>query len=195
VGGGVGGLTAAATFARRGVEVALIERRPAFDIPGVGLGQPANALRVYDALGVLEQILDTGFSYSSMFIFDPNRTLILEHKFLMGDDRVPAFCALSRLQLHHILLGAAERAGAQIRLGVTVDQIHDDRDRVEVTFSDGRRDAFDLLVGFDGIRSTTRLHLVGTAFAPRPSGYGAWRVQAPRRRDVRGMEFLQGIGS
>jgi hypothetical protein len=26
----------------------LIERRPAFDVPGVGLGQPANALRVYD---------------------------------------------------------------------------------------------------------------------------------------------------
>ena len=50
----VGGLTAAATFARRGVEVVLIERRPTFDIPGVGLGQPANALRVYDALGVLD---------------------------------------------------------------------------------------------------------------------------------------------
>ena len=57
VGSGVGGLTAAATFARRGVEVVLIERRPAFDIPGVGLGQPANALRVYDTLGVLDEIL------------------------------------------------------------------------------------------------------------------------------------------
>ena len=53
VGGGVGGLTAATAFARRGVEVVLIERRPAFDVPGVGLGQPANALRIYDALGVL----------------------------------------------------------------------------------------------------------------------------------------------
>ena len=63
VGGGVGGLTAAATFARRGVEVVLIERRPAFDIPGIGLGQPANALRVYDTLGVLEEMLATGFSY------------------------------------------------------------------------------------------------------------------------------------
>jgi 2-polyprenyl-6-methoxyphenol hydroxylase-like FAD-dependent oxidoreductase len=30
---------------------------------------------------------------------------------------------------------------------------------------------------------------------PRPSGYGAWRVQAPRPDFVRGMEFLQGIGS
>jgi 2-polyprenyl-6-methoxyphenol hydroxylase-like FAD-dependent oxidoreductase len=195
VGGGVGGLTAAATFARRGVEVVLIERRPAFDIPGVGLGQPANALRVYDALGLLDEILATGFSYNHMWLRDPNRTLIVEHKFLMGDDRVPAFCALSRLELHKILLGAVERAGVEVRLGVTVSTIHEDKDRVEVEFSDGQHDTFDLLAGFDGIRSTTRLHLVGTTFAPRPSGYGAWRVQARRPDDVRGMEFLQGVGS
>jgi 2-polyprenyl-6-methoxyphenol hydroxylase-like FAD-dependent oxidoreductase len=195
VGGGVGGLTAAATLARRGVEVVLIERRPAFDIPGVGLGQPANALRVYDSLGVLDEILATGFSYDRMWLFDPDRRLIVEHKFLLGDDRVPAFCALSRLQLHKILLGAVERAGVEVRLGVMVSAIHEDKDRIAVEFSTGQHDSFDLLAGFDGIRSTTRLHLVGTAFAPRPSGYGAWRVQARRPDDVRGMEFLQGIGS
>jgi 2-polyprenyl-6-methoxyphenol hydroxylase-like FAD-dependent oxidoreductase len=195
VGGGVGGLTAAATFARRGVEVVLIERRPTFEIPGVGLGQPANALRVYDTLGVLDAILATGFRYDHMSIFDPDRRLIVEHKFLMGDERVPAFCALSRLQLHEILLGAAQRAGVTIRLGLTVSEIDDDGDRVAVRFSDGREDTFDLLAGFDGIRSATRLHVAGTAFQPRPSGYGAWRVQAPRPDTVRGMEFLQGIGS
>jgi len=64
-----------------------------------------------------------------------------------------------------------------------------------VRFSTGQHDSFDLLAGFDGIRSITRLHLVGTSFAPRPSGYGAWRVQASRPDDVRGMEFLQGVGS
>jgi 2-polyprenyl-6-methoxyphenol hydroxylase-like FAD-dependent oxidoreductase len=195
VGGGVGGLTAAATLARRGVEVVLIERRPTFDIPGVGLGQPANALRVYDSLGLLDEILSTGFSYDRMWLFDPHRRLIVEHKFLLGDDRVPAFCALSRLQLHKILLAAVERAGVEVRLGVTVSAIHEDKDRVGVEFSTGQHETFDLLAGFDGIRSSTRLHLVGTAFAPRPSGYGAWRVQARRPDDVRGMEFLQGIGS
>jgi 2-polyprenyl-6-methoxyphenol hydroxylase-like FAD-dependent oxidoreductase len=195
VGGGVGGLTAAAALARRGVEVLLIERRPTFDVPGVGLGQPANALRVYDALGVLPELLASGFSYDRMFIFDPNRELIVEHKFLLGDHRIPAFCALSRLRLHEILLGAAERAGAEIRTELTVSEIHDEPDRVAVTFSDGRVDSFDLLAGFDGIRSTTRIYLVGTAFVPRPSGYGAWRVQVPRPDYVRGMEFLQGIGS
>jgi 2-polyprenyl-6-methoxyphenol hydroxylase-like FAD-dependent oxidoreductase len=195
VGGGVGGLTAATAFAQRGVEAVLIERRPAFDVPGVGLGQPANALRVYDAIGALPEILSSGFSYDHMSIFDPNRELIVHHKFLLGDERIPAVCALSRRRLQEILLAAAQRTGVEVRLGVTVDEIHDERDRAGVVLSDGRHDAFDLLAGFDGIRSTTREHLVGTAFVPRPSGYCAWRVQAPRPNDVRGMEFLQGIGS
>jgi 2-polyprenyl-6-methoxyphenol hydroxylase-like FAD-dependent oxidoreductase len=195
IGGGVGGLTTATSFAQRGVEVLLVERRPAFDVPGVGLGQPANALRIYDALGLLPDILASGFPYDRMSIFDPKRELIVEHKFLLGDERVPAFCALSRLRLHEILLAAAERAGANIRTGLTVNDIQDEKDRARVTFSDGRIDAFDLIAGFDGIRSTTRQYLFGTAFMPRPSGYGGWRVQVPRRDYVRGMEFLQGIGS
>jgi 2-polyprenyl-6-methoxyphenol hydroxylase-like FAD-dependent oxidoreductase len=167
VGGGVGGLTAAASFARRGVEVVLIERRPAFDIPGVGLGQPANALRVYETLGVLDEILATGFSYDRMYLFDRDRRLIVEHEFLLGDDRLPAFCALSRLQLHEILLGAAERAGVQIRLGVTVTGIDEDGDRATVRFSTGEGDSFDLVTGFDGIRSASfRLRRVARASAP-----------------------------
>lgn len=195
VGGGIGGLTAATAFAQRGVEVVLIERRPGFDVPGVGLGQPANALRIYNALGVLPEILASGFSYDRMYIFDRDRELIVEHKFLLGDKTVPAFCALSRLRLHEILLAAAEHAGADVRTGLTVNEIHEDNDQVTVTFSDGRIDSFDLLAGFDGIRSTTRLHLVGTVFAPRPSGYGGWRVQVARPEYVRCMEFLQGVGS
>jgi MFS family permease len=57
----------------------------------------------------------------------------------------------------------------------------------------GRQKA--IAASFDGIRSATRQYLFGTAFMPRPSGYGGWRVQVPRRDYVRGMEFLQGIGS
>jgi 2-polyprenyl-6-methoxyphenol hydroxylase-like FAD-dependent oxidoreductase len=195
VGGGVGGLTAASAFARRGVDVVLIERRPTFDVPGVGLGQPANALRIYDALGVLPAILGSGFSYDHMCIFDPNRELIVRHKFLLGDARIPAFCALSRRRLHDILLAAAQAAGVDVRCGLTAQDIHDGPDGVTVVFSDGRTETFDLLAGFDGIRSATRQYLMGTAFVPRPSGYGAWRLQVPRRDGVRGMEFLQGIGS
>jgi 2-polyprenyl-6-methoxyphenol hydroxylase-like FAD-dependent oxidoreductase len=83
----------------------------------------------------------------------------------------------------------------EVRLGRDASAIHEEHDRVTVEFSSGEIDSFDLLAGFDGIRSTTRQHLVGTAFLPRPSGYGAWRLQVPRPDYVRGMEFLQGIGS
>src|SRR6516225_1270850 len=195
VGGGVGGLTAATAFAQRGAEVVLIERHPAFDVPGVGLGQPANALRIYDALGVLEPILATGFVYDHMCIFDSNRELIARHKFLLGDDRVPAVCALSRLELHNILLAAAQRAGVEVRLGTMAQEMCDEGERVVAEFSDSRAESFDLIAGFDGIRSATRAYLVGTAFVPRPSGYGAWRLQVPRPDYVQAIEFLQGIGS
>ena len=195
VGGGVGGLTAATAFAQRGVEVELIEKRPAFNVPGVGLGQPANALRVYDAIGVLPEILASGFVYDHMSVFDAQRRLMVDHRFLLGDEKIPAVCALSRLRLHQILLGAAERAGVTVRLGLTTTAIEDSGSDVTVTFSDGQSRTFDLVAGFDGIRSTTRQHLVGSAMAPRPSGYGAWRVQVPRPDYVTGMEFLQGLGS
>jgi 2-polyprenyl-6-methoxyphenol hydroxylase-like FAD-dependent oxidoreductase len=102
-----------------------------------------------------------------MSIFDPNRELIVKHKFLLGDERIPAVCALSRLRLHEILLAAAQRAGVEVSLGVTISEIHEDNDRVTVDFSNGQTESFDLLAGFDGIRSATRLHLVGTAFGFR----------------------------
>jgi 2-polyprenyl-6-methoxyphenol hydroxylase-like FAD-dependent oxidoreductase len=195
VGGGVGGLTAATAMAQRGMDVVLIDRVPAFDVPGVGLGQPANALRVYRDLGVLDDVLDGGFIYDSMHIFDQDRNLIAGHRFLLGDDETPAVCALSRARLHDILRGAAQKAGVEIRLGLTVTSMDETPDSVTVTFSDTRSEAFDVVAGFDGIRSSTREYLYGTAFLPRPSGFGAWRVQVPRPEYVQGMEFLQGIGS
>jgi 2-polyprenyl-6-methoxyphenol hydroxylase-like FAD-dependent oxidoreductase len=193
-GGGIGGLAAAIAFARRGAEVTAIERRSTFDIPGIGLGQPANALRVYDALGVLDEILDTGFVYDHMTIFDAGRCLIAAHRFQMGDRRAPPFCALPRADLHGILLRAAKNAGVTVRRGVHVTAVDEAaNDRAAVAFSDGASATFDLMAGFDGIRSTARTHLFGTMFMPRHSGYGAWRLQVPKEACVTGMEFLQGI--
>ena len=194
-GGGVGGLSAALAFAQRGIEVTLIERRTEFDVPGVGLGQPANALRVYDALGVLDEIRSVGFVYDHMAIFDADRKLIAHHKFLLGDGRVPPVCALPRSDLHGILFRAATRAGVKVRLGIHVTAIDwAQQDAAAVTFSDGGSDRYDLMAGFDGIRSTTREQIFGTLFVPRYSGYGAWRIKVARERDVTGMEFLQGVG-
>lgn len=192
-GGGVGGLSAAIALASKGIEVELIEKRPDFNVPGVGLGQPACALRVYREFGVLEEILDKGFSYDHMSIFDPSRTLIAGHRFQMGGEGVPAFCALSRSSLHSILYNRALSLGVTFRFAAEVAEFGGPLG-TSVRFNDGSEKDYDLVAGFDGIRSTTRGFIVGDMFGPRPSGIGAWRIQVDRPSYVTGMEFLQGIG-
>jgi 2-polyprenyl-6-methoxyphenol hydroxylase-like FAD-dependent oxidoreductase len=192
-GGGIGGLSAAIVFAQKGVEVELIEKRRDFNVPGVGLGQPACALRLYRELGALEEILDTGVCYDHMSIFDPGRTFIALHRFKMGGGAIPAFCALPRATLHDILLRRAIALGVAIRLGRQIG-VHSGAAGTDIQFDDGTGASYDLIAGFDGIRSSARNYIYGDMFGPRYSGYGAWRIQAERPDFVTGMEFLQGIG-
>lgn len=195
IGGGVGGLATANALAQRGIEAVLVERQPDFSLTGVGLGQPANALRAYRDLGVLDEVLKEGFVYRSMRYFDQDRQLIAEHKFLMGDSEIPPVCALSRQKLHEILLQAAVNRGVQVRMATTAIGFRDTGDSVDVDLSDGETLTVDVVAGFDGIRSTTRETIFGGAFVPRPSGYGAWRIQERRPPEVDAMEFFQHIGS
>src|SRR4051812_50071615 len=101
-----------------------------------------------------------------MWLFDPDRKLIVEHKFLLGDDRAPAFCALSRLQLHKILLAAVERAGVEIRLGVTVSSINEDEARAQFELATAGQEWFTLMPGSKGFRSPQNWHLVGPPSVP-----------------------------
>lgn len=195
IGGGVGGLAAGALLAQRGFDVQLAERKPAFDVQGVGLGQPANALRALRAVGVLEDVNAAGFQFEHFRIYDHNRELIVDHRFLLGDDEVPAVTALPRRDLHRILLAAAEGAGCQVRLGREPARLAERGDAVEVAFEDGTAETFDLVVGFDGFRSWTRRQLFGNAYEPVYSGYAAWRLIVERPPEVDAMEFYQGPGS
>lgn len=194
VGGGIGGLAAGTALSQRGFDVRIAERRPAFVSKGVGLGQPANALRALRAIGVLDDVLDAGFEFNHFKIFDDQRTLIVDHRFRMGGDGIPAVAALPRQDLHQILLRAAEAAGCSVGLGIEPVGVESRPDTVEIEFSDGSVETFDLLVGFDGLTSWTRRQLYGDRFDPAYCGSAAWRLIAPRPPEVICMEFYQGLG-
>ena len=55
VGGGIGGLSAAIALRGRGVDVDIVEINPKWDVYGVGIIQPGNAIRALDALGLAEE--------------------------------------------------------------------------------------------------------------------------------------------
>lgn len=194
LGGGIGGLAAATALAQSGVRADLAEIRHGFATSGVGLGQPANGLRALRAIGVLDECLKAGFQFDRLVFRDNAGQFIGEHHFLMGAaDGLPAMNALPRSDLHGILLAAATRAGAQIRMGVTAESVSPAGDGAVVRFTDGQQDRYDVVVSFDGIRSWTRERVLGAAQRPVPSGYAAWRSIVRRPGEATCMEFYQGV--
>ncbi|MEV0184720.1 FAD-dependent monooxygenase [Streptomyces sp. NPDC050625] len=194
IGAGIGGLGAATALARRGVDVDVVELRPDSGVLGVGINQPANSLRALRTLGVLDEVLAAGFPFDRTTFYDWQGSLIVDCPSVLGGD-VPANTALSRRDLHRILTGAAERAGAKVTYGTTARDIEDTGDRVHVTLTDGKTETYDLVIGFDGLGSPLRRRLFGTGYEPVFTGYSVWRLMMPRPAEVACTMVFQGDGT
>ncbi|MGC7102635.1 FAD-dependent monooxygenase [Amycolatopsis lurida] len=120
VGAGIGGLAVGAALGRRGIGVDVVDIEVDHAVLGVGLSQPANALRALRGLGVFEEVADEGFAFHRRFFRNSQGSLRAEVPSLLGGGDVPPNIALSRAALHRILTGAAERAGAKIVMGCLV---------------------------------------------------------------------------
>src|SRR6201990_3304495 len=101
VGAGIGGLAAYTSLAQAGIEADVVERTPDVDVYGVGICQPANSLRVLKRLGVLEEILDTGWAFEDWLFFDHQENLVCEVPSLLGrgEEGAPAEGGLMRAVL------------------------------------------------------------------------------------------------
>jgi 2-polyprenyl-6-methoxyphenol hydroxylase-like FAD-dependent oxidoreductase len=196
VGAGIGGLAVAAAFAARGVRTQVVEVKPdATAGLGVGINQPANALRALDSLGLLDDVLAVGFRYDTEMFYDWQGGFIVECPSRLGGQGIPANSALGRADLARILLAAARKAGAEIRFETTVACLEQEPGTVHVALSDGRSDKYDLVIGFDGINSALRGRLFGAAHDPAYTGFAIWRVPMPRPAEIRCACLFQGPGS
>jgi 2-polyprenyl-6-methoxyphenol hydroxylase-like FAD-dependent oxidoreductase len=195
VGAGIGGLTAGAALAQRGIDTEVVEAKPAGTALGVGLVLPANALRGLRAIGVLDDCLCAGFQFDRNRFCDPAGRLLVEVPSLIGRrDGLPSL-AVSRPELQHVLLTAAEKAGARIAFGTTVHTVDCDGDGAHVSMSDGQTRRYDLVLGFDGIRSGLRRRLAVATAEPRYTGFASWRVTVPRAAEVTQGTLFMGVGS
>jgi 2-polyprenyl-6-methoxyphenol hydroxylase-like FAD-dependent oxidoreductase len=194
VGAGIGGLGATAALAQRGVAVDVVELRKHAQVFGVGINQPANSLRALRSLGVLDDILAVGYAFDRNTFYDWQGQLIVDCPSALGGD-VPANTALTRRDLHEILSNAVDRSGAKVSYGVTVQDLDDSGDQVHVTLTDGRQADYDLVVGFDGLRSPLRQRLFGNGHEPVFTGYAVWRLTMARPAEVTHTMLFQGDGT
>jgi 2-polyprenyl-6-methoxyphenol hydroxylase-like FAD-dependent oxidoreductase len=207
-GGGIGGLALAAALGHRGVETDVLEAATPDAVLGVGLNQPANALAALAEIGVRDQCLEVGFPWESLGLWNAAGVQVASipppENSRYGR---PSNNAISRPVYNGILRAAAEKAGATIRTGVTTWDLDERSDGVEVEVATwtGKRTPpardpaaatrrYDLVVGFDGVRSTVRAHLFGETYAPRFTGYANWRVTIARPADIDHIVMAMGDG-
>ncbi|MES2861796.1 MAG: FAD-dependent oxidoreductase [Pseudomonadota bacterium] len=193
VGGGIGGMSAALAMAKNGVTVTLIDADPAWRVYGAGITITGMSLRAFDELGVLDEIRARGFVHTGM------RPMRFDGERIPGPPPAPPgappiMCGggIMRPVLHDILSTRVRAAGIEVRLGVTVETLTQDDDGVDVVFSDGVTERFDLIVGADGIYSKTRLMIFPDAPKPEFTDQGCWRIVAERPPEVDRAEIYFG---
>ena len=181
VGGGIAGLSFAIAMGRRGRQVEIAELNPAWDVYGVGLILQSYALRVLDYLGLAEECINAAFPYSFSRHFDRDgKPLHARRKPSSEQSHLPASCGILRPVLHELLRRTALQLGTQVRLGVSVSALNQSEGGVDVLFTDGSRERYDLVIGADGLRSTVRRLVFNANLAPRFTGQACWRFTMDR---------------
>ena len=196
VGGGIGGLSATIALRRRGVEVDVVESNPKWDVYGVGIIQPGNAIRALDQLGVADQAIAVGFAMDGDRFHTADGTLIAdnEHPRVLGSG-YPGLNGITRPRLHEILTSAVRASGANVKLGVTMADLRQSGVGVEVELTDGTEDRYDLVVGADGINSLVRSLVFPDAPEPQYTGQVVWRYNLPRPAEVDKLWMFAGATS
>jgi len=177
VGCGIGGATLAYTLRRAGLEAHCIDIKPSTPTTGSGINLMHNTLRVLGAIGLAEQCLDSGFPFQAFKQHDAAGQLLMTNP-------APSCCGIRRPELARILETAAESAGATLERNLSVSDLADRGDEVEVTLSDGRQQTYDLVVAADGAYSKLRERVFGLQHRACFAGQSVWRFNAPRPSDV-----------
>jgi 2-polyprenyl-6-methoxyphenol hydroxylase-like FAD-dependent oxidoreductase len=193
IGGGFSGMSAAIECAKRGAQVDLVEIDPDWRSYGAGISLGGATLRAFRQLGVLDEFLRLGAVSDGVHLRLPHGQPIgeLPTPRLAGPD-VPGGGAIMRPVLARILAQATRAAGVSVRLGSTFTALVQDDEGVDVSFTDGQRRRYDLVIGADGLYSKVREAVLPEAPKPHYSGQAVWRAVLPRPADLQTITMWMG---
>src|ERR1700733_1484538 len=199
VGGGIGGLSAALSLARRGGAVTVLERSKSFAEVGAGIQLAPNATRILQRLGVLEAILPLAVLPRRLVLADA-----IESRELTSLDLTdfPArygapYLVLHRNDLLTALLERCAESGVGLHTDATVTELTDTGSGTVATCADGREFRAEIAIGADGLHSRIRRYF--TDDEPVNSGFVAYRGavaidQVERHADFRDVVAWLGPG-
>jgi len=192
VGGGIAGLAMARALEQQGIIADLIERKADGPQEGAGLYLPGNAARALEQLGLLNEIAALAMPIEAQRILDSNGRVL---SVTLTKD-VWASCglclALPRSVLHATLRNSLR--DTRLRFDTSISGIGQLGEKSIVSFTDGARSEYDLVIGADGINSTVRQ----SAFPevrPIYTGNVCWRFITKDTVGVRDWTVMLGDGT
>ncbi|MFI8950481.1 FAD-dependent monooxygenase [Streptomyces sp. NPDC053750] len=179
IGGGIGGLTAAAALHLAGLRVTVLERAPSLRPVGAGISLSPNALRALDVIGLGDEIRDLAAWQGDGGLRTPggrwlSRSSAQAAAARFGGPLVLLHRATLIDRLAALLPPDAVRTAADAHLADAGDADRPARVRTP----DGELEA-DLVVAADGIHSAVRGRLFPLHPGPVYSGFTTWRVVIP----------------
>ena len=199
-GGGIGGLTAALSLQRAGIDVVVHESAAEILPLGVGINILPHASREFIELGLEEEIDRFAIRTTAMNYYTSDGHLVISQPCgLHAGYKWPQW-SLHRGELHMLLLRAFKQRAGEGRVVTDsrlVDFKEDEKGNVRAHFEHGKKGGFssvdcDVLVGADGLHSATRKILYPDEGKPIYSGMVVYRaaVRAPRFLDRKTMVII-----
>ena len=178
-GGGIGGLAMALAAPRADWNVQVFERAATFQEVGAGIQLGPNVVKVLHQWGLADAL--RGVAAFPEFLQvrgavsgDVLGTLRLGG--VMAARYGAPYATAHRADLHGLLLEAVQQhTGAKLHLARPLESFHQTPQAVTVRSADGLSIPGDVLIGADGLWSTTRQQLLGDG-PPRRTGHLAYRA-------------------
>ena len=174
IGAGIGGLTTALAFEKKGIEYQIFERAAELNEVGAGIWLAPNALQVLERLDILEEVKLNGNSIDRITIGKQDLSPLSDS---LQDTIKEKFgfttVAIHRAKLQKLLFDKIPKDKMFLNKGFkSFKEL--DSGKIEVVFNDNSKTETQFLIGADGINSKVRKQLFPDS-RKRYSGQTCWR--------------------
>lgn len=182
VGGGIGGLAAALSLSRQGVEILLLEQAEQIGEIGAGIQLGPNAFAALDALGVGEAARNRAVftdHTTMMDAVDASMVVRVETGERFRERFGNPYAVIHRADIHLSILEAVQdNPLIKFKTSTHIDDVKIHADGVEVIDSKGEVYKADAVIGCDGGKSVVRVKTIG--MKPRVTGHVVYRAVVDR---------------
>lgn len=167
IGAGLGGLSAAICFSKRGHDVQLLERHRELAVRGGGLAVRPNASQILHSWGLRGSLEEISTDTTTVLMRSMTTGDIVTQRVAVDASDHPDW-GTTRQELMQALYKEACSSGSDICFGKTVVDVSEDSagQQASVKLEDGTRLTADLVISADGIRSRLRSKILSDLDCP-----------------------------